>query len=408
MRRTRLYHPPALTKGWLMNQEIPMAIPDLSGNEQKYASEAVASSWISSIGPFIKRFETEFAESCNCDYALGTSSGTTALHLAVSGLGLKPGDEVIVPSLTYISTANAITYCGATPVFVDVDPATWCIDPAKIEAAITNKTKGIIPVHLLGHPADMDPIISLASTHGLWVVEDAAEAIFARYKGRLCGSLGNAAIFSFFGNKVLTSGEGGAVSCNDNHLKNRLSQLRGQGMDPNRRYHFPIIGFNYRMTNVAAAILCGQMERRDEILARRKEIVKLYDQQLATIPGIYVRTNASWATVSPWLASCIVNPDIFGCDRNELAKDLREEGVDTSPRFEPIHRMPPYREAAKQRSTELPTTDRLADYGLMLPTYPQLSNDQVLFICARIREHGTGSNLHIPSKISGMQWLRAA
>ena len=162
------------------------------------------------------------------------------------------------------------------------------------------------------------------------------------------------------------------------------------------------------MTNVAAAILCGQMERRDEILARRKEIVKLYDQQLATIPGIYVRTNASWATVSPWLASCIVNPDIFGCDRNELAKDLREEGVDTRPLFEPIHRMPPYREAAKQRSTELPTTDRLADYGLMLPTYPQLSNDQVLFICARIREHGTGSNLHIPSKISGMQWLRAA
>ena len=391
-----------------MNQEIPMAIPDLSGNEQKYASEAVASSWISSIGPFIKRFETEFAESCNCDYALGTSSGTTALHLAVSGLGLKPGDEVIVPSLTYISTANAVTYCGATPIFVDVDPATWCIDPTKIEAAITNKTKGIIPVHLLGHPADMDPIVNLATTHGLWVVEDAAEAIFARYKGRLCGSLGNAAIFSFFGNKVLTSGEGGAVSCNDIHLRNRLSQLRGQGMDPNRRYHFPIIGFNYRMTNVAAAILCGQMERRDEILARRKEIVKLYDQQLATISGIYVRTNASWATVSPWLASCIVNPDIFGCDRNELAKGLRAEGIDTRPLFEPIHRMPPYREAAKQRKTELPTTDRLADYGLMLPTYPQLSNDQVLFICERIREHGTGSNLQLPSRISCMQWLRAA
>ncbi len=177
-------------------------------------------------------------------------------------------------------------------------------------------------------------------------------------------------------------------------------------MDPNRRYHFPIIGFNYRMTNVAAAILCGQMERRDEILARRKEIVKLYDQQLATIPGIYVRTNASWATASPWLASCIVNPDIFGCDRNELANSLKATGIDTRPLFEPIHRMPPYREAAKQRSTELPTTDRLADYGLMLPTYPQLSNDQVLFICDRIREHGTGSNTQ--SKTSGIHWLRAA
>lgn len=371
-----------------MARKIPMAVPDLSGNELRYASEAVASNWISSTGDFLNRFENEFAEACNCDYALGTSSGTTALHLAVSALGLGPGDEVIVPSLTYIATANAVTYCGATPVFVDVDPNTWCLDPTKIEAAITNQTRGILPVHLLGHPADMDPIVNLAVTHGLWIVEDAAEAIFARYKGRLCGSLGNAAAFSFFGNKVLTSGEGGAVSLNDPLLQKRMSMLRGQGMDPNRRYHFPIVGFNYRMTNVAAAILCGQLERRHEMLARRQEIVELYSRELVAIPGIILREDASWATPSPWLACCLVHREQFGCDRDQLAEALRDHGIDSRPLFEPLHQLPPYRQAARERGTRLPVTDRLAGAGLMLPTYPQLTDDDVRAICDCIHETG--------------------
>lgn len=371
-----------------MTQTIPMAIPDLSGNEQRYAAEAVASSWISSTGQFLDRFEGEFAEACNCDYALGTSSGTTALHLAVAALGLGPGDEVIVPSLTYIATANAVTYCGATPIFVDVDPDTWCLDPTKIEAAITPHTKGIIPVHLLGHPADMDPIVQLAVTHGLWVVEDAAEAIFATYKGRLCGSLGNAAAFSFFGNKVLTSGEGGAVTLNDPLLQRRMAMLRGQGMNPNRRYHFPVVGFNYRMTNVAAAILCGQMERRHDIIMRRQEIVSLYTRELSGLAGIHVREDAAWAGTSPWLASCLVEPTHFGCDRDQLATSLKAAGIDTRPLFEPLHQLPPYRREAQQRGTVLPVTDRLAETGLMLPTYPQLSDDDVLFICRCIQTHG--------------------
>lgn len=378
---------------------IPMSMPDLSGNEQRYAAEAIASSWISSTGAFLDRFEAEFAEACGCDYALGTSSGTTALHLAVAALGLGPGDEVIVPSLTYIATANAVTYCGGTPVFVDVDPVSWCLDPARIQEAITPKTKGIIPVHLLGHPADMDPIVELAVTHGLWVVEDAAEAIFATYKGRPCGSLGTAATFSFFGNKVLTSGEGGGVTVSDPLLARRLAMLRGQGMDPKRRYHFPIVGFNYRMTNVAAAILCGQMERRHEIIARRHAIVDLYRRQLSKIPGITIREDANWATTSPWLASCLIEPDAFGCSRDQLAARLKAAGIDTRPLFEPLHRLPPYRQAAEQRGTVLPMTDRLAASGLMLPTYPQLTDEQVRFICGSIRILADEPARHGPARI---------
>lgn len=367
---------------------IPVAMPDLSGNEQAYAAEAVASSWISSSGAFLDRFEREFAAACGTPHAVATSSGTTALHLAVSTLGLGPGDEVLVPAMTYVATANAVTYCGATPVFVDVDPETWCVDPRRLEEAITRRTKGIIPVHLLGHPADMDPINDLAETHGLWVVEDAAEATFARYKGRPVGSLGRAAAFSFFGNKIITGGEGGAVTFADDGLERRMRMLRGQGMDPDRRYHFPLVGFNYRLTNVAAAILCAQMERRESIAARRREIMALYAAELADVPGIGLRQDASWAEAAGWMASCLVDPGRFGCRRDELAEALRDRGIETRPLFVPIHRLPPYESPARKRRAELPVTDQLAALGLMLPTYTQLTDDDVRHVCRTIRELG--------------------
>jgi perosamine synthetase len=367
---------------------IPVSMPDLSGNEQAYAAAAVASTWISSSGSFLDRFEREFAQACGTPHAVATSNGTTALHLALATLGVGPGDEVIVPSMTYIATANAVTYCGATPVFVDVDPETWCLDPRRIEAAITRRTKGVIPVHLLGHPADMDPINDVARTHGLWVVEDAAEATFARYRGRPVGSLGQAATFSFFGNKIITCGEGGAVTFADPGLERRMRMLRGQGMDPAQRYHFPIVGFNYRLTNVAAAILCGQMERREAIVSRRREIVACYAAELADTPGIGLRQDAPWAETAPWMASCLVDPGRFGCRRDDLAAALADRGIDTRPMFIPIHRLPPYEQAARKRRTELPVTDRLGSLGLMLPTYPQLTDDDVRRVCAAIREIG--------------------
>jgi len=372
----------------LKDRTIPVSMPDLSGNEAAYAAEAVASTWISSSGRFLDLFEREFAESCGCRHAVATSSGTTALHLALATLGVGPGDEVIVPSMTYIATANAVTYCGAEPVFVDIDPATWCIDPARIEDAITPRTKGIIPVHLLGHPADMDAVMKIARTHGLWVVEDAAEATFATYRGQAVGSLATAATFSFFGNKILTAGEGGAVTFDDPLLERRMRMLRGQGMDPDRRYHFPIVGFNYRMTNVAAAILCGQMERRERIVARRREIVDLYADRLAGVSGIAIRTDAEWAETAPWMFSCLVDPAAFGCCRDDLAKALADRGIDSRPMFIPIHRLPPYREAANRRGTVLPVTDRLGALGIMLPTYSLMTDDDVLHVCDRIDEIG--------------------
>jgi perosamine synthetase len=374
--------------GMLVSNPIPVSMPDLQGNEQAYAADAVASSWISSSGRYLDRFQHEFAEACGCRFAFGTSSGTTALHLALAALGVGPGDEVIVPSMTYVATANAVTYCGATPVFVDIEPSTWCIDPAAIEQAITPRTKGIIPVHLLGHPADMDPILELARIHGLWVVEDAAQATFATYRGRVVGSLGDAAAFSFFGNKVLTSGEGGAVTFSNPRLEQRIAMLRGQGMDPQRRYYFPIVGFNYRMTNVAAAILCAQMERRQELLQRRQRLLDIYAERLTDIPGIALRDDATWATTTPWMASCLVDAGRFGCTRDELADSLKRHGIDTRPMFIPIHRLPPYQSSARKRRTALPVTDRLSALGLMLPTYSQLAAEDAVRICDAIRTVG--------------------
>ena len=262
-----------------------MAIPDLSGNEEKYVVDAIRSTWISSSGEYVRRFEHEFAKLCDADAAVSTSSGTTALHLALLALDVRPGDEVLVPSLTYIATANAVRYVGAEPVFVDVDPDTWCIDPEKIEEAVTPRTKGIIPVHLYGHVADMDAINHLAAIHGLWVVEDAAEAHLARYKDRKVGGLARMATFSFYGNKILTAGEGGAITVNDRQLEVRLRTLRGQGMDPERRYYFPVTGYNFRLTNVACAILCAQLERWEPMMERRRAIYASYEERLADIAG---------------------------------------------------------------------------------------------------------------------------
>jgi perosamine synthetase len=234
---------------------IPLSVPDLSGNEEAYASEAIRSSWISSSGAFVQRFEREFASFCESGTALSVTNGTDALHLALIALGVGPGDEVLLPSLTYVATANAVRYVGAEPVFVDVEPGTWCLDPLDIERRITERSRAIIAVHLYGHPADMDEINAVAGRHGLSVIEDAAEAHGATYKGRICGSLGDCATFSFYGNKILTCGEGGALTTSNPELVQRARLFRGQGMDPERRYFFPVIGHNFRLTNVACAIL---------------------------------------------------------------------------------------------------------------------------------------------------------
>jgi perosamine synthetase len=367
-------------------REIALASPDLSKLEEDNVLKAVRSTWISSTGEFINQAEKEFSVMAGTTHTVAVCNGTVALHLALLALDVRPGDEVLVPSLTYIATANAVRYVGAEPVFVDVDPATWCIDPKLLEASITRRTKGIIAVDLYGHPADMDAINHIAAVHGLWVVEDAAEAHTALYKGRPTGGLAKIGTFSFFGNKIFTCGEGGALTLNDPSLTLRIRTLRGQGMDPERRYYFPVTGYNFRITNVAAAILCGQLERKDEILARRRNVFKLYQAGLEGINGVGVQPVAPWAVTAPWLFCVTIDSKQFGHTRNELMEYLKENGIDTRPFFIPLHTLPPFRQESTARGEVLPVTELLASTGFNLPTHAGLSAEDIQYICDKIKK----------------------
>jgi perosamine synthetase len=363
-----------------------VASPDLTGNEERYVADALRSTWISSSGEFLERFELEWAELCECRAAVAVCNGTVALHLALLALDVRPGDEVLVPSLTYVATANAVRYVGAEPVFVDVDPETWCIDPTLLEASVTRRTKGIIAVHLYGHPADMDAINHVAGVHGLWVVEDASESHLARYKGRRTGSLASLATWSFYGNKLFTCGEGGALTLDDRQLELRVRTLKGQGVDPERRYFFPVTGYNFRLTNVACALLCAQLERRDEIVRRRREIYARYHELLRGTAGIGFQPAAEWAEVAPWLFCVTVDPHAYGRTRDELIDHLAAHGIETRPFFLSLHRLPPFREQSLNRREDLPYTDLLSTRGLNLPTFSGLDPDDQEAIVEAIRE----------------------
>ena len=365
-------------------KKIPLAIPDIGLVEENNVLDAVKSTWISSTGKYVSQFEEQFAEYCGTTYCASVCNGTVALHLALLALDVRPGDEVLVPSLTYIATANAVRYVGAEPVFVDVDPDTWCIDPKLLENNITRKTKGIIAVDLYGHPADMDKINHIAGVHGLWVIEDAAEAHSALYKGRLTGSLAQIGTFSFYGNKVFTCGEGGALTFNGHNLDLRIRILRGQGMDPMRRYYFPVTGYNFRLTNVACAILCGQMERKNKILERRNLIFDSYKCKLNNISGIEFQPIAEWATPAPWLFNIVINSEKYGHTRDELMAYLQNNGVETRPFFIPLHTLPPFRDESLKRNEYLPVTDDLAAKGINLPTYTALTEENLDYICTLI------------------------
>ena len=373
------------------DQMIPVAQPDLSGNEENYVLDAVRSTWISSTGAYVNRFEEEFAEFCQSKEAIAICNGTAALHVVLMALGCGPGDEVIVPSLTYIATANAVRYVGAEPLFVDVDPETWTLDPTQLERAITRKTKGIISVDLYGHPIDADAINELAGIHGLWHIEDAAEAHGALYKGRPTGSLGDVATFSFFGNKILTCGEGGAVTTDNAQLARRVRTLKGQGVDPNRRYFFPVTGYNFRLTNVACALLCAQMERSEDIIAQRRKVFSFYDKFLAGIPGVHHQPIAEWAVQAPWLYSITIDAAEFGMTRDEMAIELKKRKVDTRPFFTPLHRLPPFVRESEARKEDLPVTDRLASQGINLPTWSPADEAAIQRVADTIRDIQAGA-----------------
>ena len=367
-----------------MTFDIPLANPDLKGNEAKYALEAIQSGWIGT-GPYIKQFEKEFSRLSGARAAIACANGTVALHLALRAMDLGPGDEVIVPSFTYVATANAVRLCGAEPVFVDVEPATWCIDPVQVEQAITPRTKGIMPVDLFGHPADLDAINRLAAIYGLWVVEDAAEAALAQYKGRPVGGLAQVTTFSFHITKVFTSGEGGAVTMNDEKIEAFIRMIYSHGMDPQRRFFFPVSGYNYRLTNVAAGMLCAQIERHEQFLRRRADIFRRYQALLQGTPGIGIRPVAPWATLSPWLFSITVDAAEFGHTREQLMDRLAQHKIESRPFFIPVHGLPPFRESSRRRNTSCPVTDQLCGAGVNLPTYTTMTDGHVARVVEVIR-----------------------
>jgi perosamine synthetase len=355
---------------------IVLAQPDLRGNELRYVEECVTSGWVSSIGRFIGEFESEVAELAGTRFAVATNNGTTALHLALVALGIGPGDEVIVPTLTYVATANAVTYCGAIPVLADVQPSTGNLDPVDFARRITSRTRAVIPVHLYGVPADMDEIGRIADAASIAVVEDAAEAHGARFGGAPVGSLGSAGVFSFFGNKIVSTGEGGAVTTDDPELADRLRLYRGQGMDPQRRYRFPVIGYNYRMTNIQAALGLAQLERFDELLRIRTAIADQYSRRLAALaPKIELTATRSDVTAVPWLQNIWLG-DASERVRDELMAHLDAEGIDSRPVFYPMHVLPPYR-----TDERFPVADDWSVRGISLPLHTALRPEDVDRVC---------------------------
>jgi perosamine synthetase len=357
-----------------------VATPDLSGSESVYVNECLRTNWISSKGRFISEFEASFQEFLGRKHAVATCNGTIALHLALLGLGVGPGDEVIVPSLTYVATANAVTYCGATPVFADSEPYTWCISVESIAKLITPRTRGIIPVHLYGHPCDMGPILDLARAHGLWVVEDAAEAQGATYDGVPVGKFGTASMFSFFGNKVVTTGEGGMVVTDDDDLADRLRVLRGQGMDPNRRYWHPMIGYNFRMTNIEAAIGLAQMERVEQLIGDRRRVGEWYKARLKNVPALTLPPEAPRCQTVYWLYSVLVNE---AGRRDSLMDELASAGIETRPFFYPVHHFPMYRR--HPTDSGCPVACALSRSGINLPTSSHLTEPDVNIITTVLR-----------------------
>lgn len=359
---------------------ISVAQPKMAGNERNYVMDCFDTNWISSNGKYIGAFEESFAKFCNVKHAVAANNGTTALHLALVALDLKPGDEVIIPTVTYIATANAVRYCGATPVLVDVCADTMNIDPSDIERKITPKTRGIIPVHLYGHPADMEAINQIAQKHGLWVVEDAAEAHGAQVLGQKVGGLGTCATFSFFGNKIITTGEGGMITTNDDDLAAKLRLYRGQGMDPKRRYWFPVIGYNYRMTNIQAAIGLAQMEGVDKALTDRETLAGWYNEALADLQDkIILPAQAKWAKQVFWMYNIFLREGDEH-QRDELMRKLDEMGIETRPVFYPMHVLPPYKE-----ESSYPVADLWSQRGINLPTHQDLTKADVERIAHSLR-----------------------
>ena len=380
-----------------MSKRIPLSEPVMAGNEWKYVKECIDTGWVSSAGKFVDSFAEKFAEYLGASNAIPMVNGTAALHISLVALGLAPGEEMLVPALTFAATTNVVVYCGANPVFMDIEENTLCMDPQKVEDFLTkecnwkdgrlinratnNVVRGIIPVHLYGHPVDMSPIIDLADRYDLFIVEDAAEALGSKYKGKAAGTMGKTGAFSFNGNKLITTGGGGMVVTEDEELAKRIKCLATQAKAPGSVYYHTEIGYNYRLTNVQAAIGLAQLENVDEFIAKRRAITLYYRGQLEDMAGLTVGGEAEWAWSNCWLPWILVEPD-FNCSKDKLLETLNDKEIGARAFFIPLHTLPPYRSYQAYRVTNaLNAYDR----GISLPGHTTLAEDDLEIVVDTIR-----------------------
>jgi perosamine synthetase len=373
---------------------IPVNEPQLGQQESHYVLECLRTGWISSSGPFIDEFERKWAAYCGKKYGIAVSNGTAALHVGIGCLGLHPGDEIILPSFTIVSCALAVVYQNAVPVLVDSDPQTWCMDVSQIEKKITPRTRAIMPVHIYGHPVDMDAVVNLAERHGLAVIEDAAEAHGAQYLSgrsavdpvwRRCGNFGTLSCFSFYANKLITTGEGGMVLTDDAVLAERARSLRNLCFQADRRFYHEELGFNYRMTNLQAALGLAQFERIDEIIARKRRMGQEYTRRLKGITVLQMPPEETWAKNVYWMYGIVLD-EKTGMNAVQFATRLLEHGVETRPFFLGMHEQPVFRKRGLFLNERYPVAERIARQGLYLPSGLALSMEQLSRVCDVVTE----------------------
>jgi perosamine synthetase len=371
---------------------IPVNEPLIGDKEIEYVQDCLRTGWISSAGKYLEQFEQAWAEYCGMQYGIAVSNGTTALHVAIACLDLQPGDEVILPTFTIISCAQAVTYNGAVPVLVDSDPRTWCMDVNQVADKITPRTRAIMPVHIYGHPVDMDPIRSLAKQHGLIVIEDAAEAHGAQYLSNRgqpnqawhrCGGLSDISVFSFYANKLVTTGEGGMVLTNDPVIAEKARGLRNLCFRPERRFYHTQLGFNFRLTNLQAAIGLAQVERMPETVAKKRWIGEYYNNRLKRFSKVQLPVEEPWARQVYWMYGMVLD-EITGFSAADFAKKLFEKGIETRPFFLGMHEQPVFTEQGLFKGEVYPVAERIARQGLYLPSGLTLTEAQLKQVCQAV------------------------
>ena len=371
---------------------IPVNEPFIGEREIEYVMDCLRTGWISSAGKYLEAFEDAWAEYCGMRYGIAVSNGTTALQIAITAAGLKPGDEVILPTFTIISCAQAVTYNGGIPVLVDSEPRTWCMDTSQIASRITPRTKAIMPVHIYGHPVDMDGIYPLAKRHKLLIIEDAAEVHGAEYlsgrtssqpQWRRCGGLGDISIFSFYANKLVTTGEGGMVLTNDSHIAGRLRSLRNLCFRPEKRFYHTELGHNFRLTNLQAAIGLAQIERMPETIQKKRWIGKNYSRRLKDIPGLTLPVEEPWARQVYWMYGAVLD-ESTGLSAVEFARQLRDYGIETRPFFLGMHEQPVFINQGLFQGEKYPVAERISSQGLYLPSGLTLTEAQLDQVCQAV------------------------